>query len=163
MIGLGTIVNVAAILIGGAAGLVLKKALSERLTDTVMQGVGLAVVFVGIGGALSASFTVADGKIVSEHTMVMIISLALGALVGGLIRIEERLEAFGAFCERKFVKPGSTSDFARGFVAATLVYCVGSMAIVGSLEDGINGNSAILFAKSLLDGISAVIFASAMG
>ena len=171
MTGLGTIVNVAAILLGGTAGLALKKILSKRITDTVMQGVGLAVIIIGISGALSAAFTVNinnnENSISSNHILLMIISLAIGALIGELIKIESRLESLGKFCEKKFSKPGETSasasTFSQGFITATLVFCVGSMAIVGSLEDGINKNSDILFAKSALDGISAMIFASALG
>jgi len=93
----------------------------------------------------------------------MIISLALGALIGELLRIEGRLESFGEFCQKKLTKPDEDSTFAQGFVTATLVFCVGSMAIVGSFEDGINRNSDILIAKSIIDGIAAMIFASTMG
>jgi len=163
MAGLGTIVNVAAIISGGAAGLVLKKFLSRRITDTVMQGVALAVIIIGISGALGAAFSVVEGKLSSDHILLMIISLAVGALIGELLRIEGRLDGFGKFIERKFTKAGESSTFAQGFVTATLVFCVGSMAIVGSLEDGINRNSDILFAKSALDGITAMIFTSTMG
>jgi len=163
MILLGTIVNVISILVGGSAGLILKKFLSKRITDTIMQGVGLAVIVIGLSGALGASFQVLNGDISSEYILLMIISLAVGALVGALIKIEDRLDAFAKICERKFAKPGEVSTFAQGFVMAALVFCVGSMAIVGSLEDGINKNSDILFAKSALDGITAMIFASTMG
>ena len=163
MSGLGTIVNVVAIMVGGAAGVVFKKILSKRITDTVMQGVGLAVIIIGLSGALSAAFTFADGKISANHILLMIISLAVGGLIGELIKIEGKLDAFGKYCESKLVKPGESSTFTQGFVTATLVFCVGSMAIVGALEDGISGNSDILFAKSALDGITAMIFASTMG
>jgi uncharacterized membrane protein YqgA involved in biofilm formation len=163
MIGLGTIVNVISILAGGAAGLVLKRFLAKRITDTVMQGVSLAVIIIGISGALSAAFKIADGRISSEHLLFMIIALAIGALIGELIKIEDKFESFGKFCESKLTKPGGPSAFAQGFVTATLVFCVGSMAIVGSLEDGINKNAYILYAKSALDGITSMIFASAMG
>ena len=163
MAGLGTIVNIGTILVGGALGLVLKKYLSKRIMDTVMQGIALAVVIIGISGTLSAAFTVVDGSVISEHVLIMIISLALGALIGELLRIEDGLESFGKFCERKLVKPDEESTFAQGFVTATLVFCVGSMAIVGSIEDGINRNSDILVAKSIIDGITAMIFASTMG
>jgi len=163
MICVGTIVNVLSVLVGGTAGLVLKKFLSERITETVMQGVGLAVMIIGLSGAFGAAFTVADGTLSSNHTLLMIISLAVGAFVGELLKIETRLDAFGKFIENKLVRPGETSTFAQGFVTATLIFCVGSMAIVGSLEDGINGNSTILFAKSALDGITAMILASTMG
>ena len=163
MNGIGTIVNVATILVGGVAGLALKKYLPKRITDTVLQGVGLAVVIIGISGALSAAFIIVDNSISSEHILLMIISLAVGGLIGELIRIEGRLDSFAGFCEKKLTKPGDESAFTQGFVTATLLFCVGSMAIVGSLEDGINGNSDVLFAKSLLDGITAMIFASTMG
>jgi hypothetical protein len=163
MIGLGTIVNAAAILAGGAAGLVLKRVIPKRVTDTVMQGVALAVIIVGVSGALRATFTIADGGIESEHILLMIVSLAVGGLIGELLKLESRLESFGRLCERKFTKPGGDATFTQGFVTATLIYCVGAMAIVGSLEDGINRNHDILFAKSALDGISAIIFASTMG
>ena len=160
---LGTIVNVAAVIVGSAGGLVLKKVLSKRITETVMQGVGLAVMIIGLSGALGAIFTVADGALSSNYIMLMIISLAVGALIGELLKIESRLDSFGKFIESKFAKAGETSTFAQGFVTATLIFCVGSMAIVGALEDGIHQNSTILFAKSTLDGITAMILASTMG
>lgn len=165
MIGLGTIVNVILVFIGGSVGVALKKFLPRRLTDTVMQALGLAVVVIGLGGTLSAAFTVVDGGIDTNYTLLMIISLAVGALIGELIGIEEKLDRFAKFCENKFMKSGesATSTFAQGFVTATLMFCVGSMAIIGALEDGINGNSDILFAKSTLDCISAMVFASTMG
>jgi len=163
MIGFGTIVNIGTIIVGGALGLILKRYLSKRIMDTVMQGIALAVMIIGISGTLSAAFTVVDGSIISEHVLIMIISLALGALIGELLRIEAGLESFGKFCERKLARPDEESTFAQGFVTATLVFCVGSMAIVGSIEDGINRNSDILVAKSVIDGIAAMIFASTMG
>jgi len=163
MAGLGTLVNVFAILLGGAAGLILKRFLSKRITETVMQGVGLAVIMVGLSGALGAAFTVVGETISSSYILLMIISLAAGALVGELIGIESKLDTFAKFCENKFAKPGDAGTFAKGFVTATLVCCVGSMAIVGSIEDGINRNSDILFAKSVLDGIISMILASTMG
>ena len=163
MICLGTLVNVAAIVAGGTVGLVFKKILSERITETVMQATGLAVVIVGLCGTLSSAFTVVEGRISTGHILLMIISLALGALFGELLKIEDRLEAFGKFMEKKLVRPGNTSPFAQGFVTATIVFCVGAMAIVGSLEDGMSGNSTTLFTKSVLDGIIAMIFASTLG
>jgi Uncharacterized membrane protein, possible Na+ channel or pump len=163
MICLGTIVNVTAIIVGSTAGLVLKKILSKRIVETVMQGIGLAVIVIGLFGTISAAFTVTDGKLSSDHILLMIISLAAGALVGELLKIENRLDAFGKRIETRFAKPGEPSTFAQGFVTATLIFCVGSMAIVGSLEDGINRNSTILFAKSALDGITSMVLASTLG
>ena len=164
MILLGTITNVALITIGGAAGVFLKRFLSRRIANTVMQGIGLAVVIIGLSGAISAAFTIVDDGIMTDHILLMIISLAFGAFIGELIGIEKQLNAFAKFCEEKFSKSGEGQpSFAQGFVTATLVFCVGSMAIVGSLEDGINRNSDILIAKSVIDGIAAMIFASTMG
>jgi len=144
-------------------GLLLKKVLPRRLTETVMQGVGLAVIIIGLSGALSAAFRVRDGKVSADHILFMIIALAVGALIGELLKIEDSLGSFSKFCEKKFVKPGESSTFAQGFVSATLIFCIGSMAIVGSLEDGISGKTDTLFAKSALDGITAMILASTMG
>ena len=163
MVGFGTIVNIILIIVGSAAGLVLKRVISKRIMDTVMQGISLAVVVIGISGTLSAAFSIVDGDIISGHVLIMIISLAIGAFLGELMKIEQGLDRFGAFCESKLKKPDEESTFAQGFVTATLVFCVGSMAIVGSLEDGINRNSDILVAKSVIDGIAAMIFASTMG
>lgn len=169
MVGLGTIVNVALVLAGGAAGLLLKKILSPRLTDTIMQGLGLAVVIIGLSGTLTAAFVVEDGAVSAQYTLMMIISLAVGALAGELINIEAKLDAFAKMCEKKFVADehsfggNKTSTFAQGFVSASLIFCVGAMAIVGAIEDGINGNPGILFAKSALDAVTAMIFASTMG
>jgi len=164
MILLGTITNVVLITIGGAAGVFLKQFLSRRIANTVMQGIGLAVVIIGLSGTISAAFTIVDGAISTDHVLLMIISLAVGAFIGELIGIEKQLNTFAKFCEEKFTKSGAAQpSFAQGFVTATLVFCVGSMAIVGSIEDGINRNSDILIAKSVIDGIAAMIFASTMG
>ena len=160
---LGTIVNVIAVIIGTVIGMILKKILSRRITDTIMQGIGLATIIVGLSGALSAAFVIIEGKISSEYILLMIVSLAVGGLIGELTGIEKKLDGFAKFCENKFTKSNDNSTFAQGLVSASLVFCVGSMAIVGSLEDGINHNSDILFAKSALDGIVAMIFASTMG
>ena len=163
MTGLGTLINVITILVGGMAGLILKRFLSVRITETVMQGIGLAVIIIGISGALSSAYTVIGKDIASDHILIMIISLAVGALIGELIKIEEKLDSFAKFSESKFVKPGELSTFSQGFVTASLVFCVGSMAILGAFEDGVNNNRDILFAKSALDGITAMIFAATLG
>ena len=163
MIGLGTMVNGVSVIVGSLVGLLLKKYLSKRIVQTVMQGVGLAVIVIGLTGVIGAAFTVDGAKLSSDHILLMIISLALGALIGELLKIESRLDAFGKLLELKFAKRGEKSTFAQGFVTAALIFCVGSMAIVGALEDGINGNSTILFAKSTLDGITSLVLASTLG
>ena len=163
MIGLGTLVNVISILVGGAAGLVLKHFLSTRITDTINHGIAFAVIIVGISGTLSSAFTVVDGGIYTRFTLLMIISLAVGALAGELINIEAKLDSFAKLCERRFAPKDSSSTFAQGFITATLIFCVGAMAIVGSFEDGINQNPDILFAKSALDAVIAMVLASVLG
>jgi uncharacterized protein len=147
---LGTIVNCVAIIAGGLVGLLFKNGIPDRYNQTVMQAVGLSVLLVGLKTA-----------IVSDDLLVIIISLAIGGLAGEWIGIEDRLEQLGKFLEKKFTK--GSGGFAQGFVTASLIYCVGSMAIVGSLESGLSGNHATLFAKSCLDGIVSIILSSSLG
>jgi hypothetical protein len=147
---LGTIVNCLAIIAGSMVGLLFKNGIPDRYNQTVMQAVGLAVLLVGLKTAF-----------VSDDLLVIIISLAMGALLGEGVGIEDRLERLGKFLERKFSK--GSGGFAQGFVTASLIYCVGSMAIVGSLESGLSGNHATLFAKSCLDGIVSIILSSSLG
>ena len=147
---LGTIVNCLAIIAGSLLGLLFKNGIPDRYNQTVMQAVGLAVLLVGLKTA-----------IVSDDLLVIIISLAIGALLGEGIRIEDRLERLGKFLEKRFSR--GSGGFAQGFVTASLIYCVGSMAIVGSLESGLSGNHATLFAKSCLDGIVSIILSSSLG
>jgi uncharacterized membrane protein YqgA involved in biofilm formation len=159
----GTIVNALAILAGGGLGLLLRGASPERFRITIMQGLALAVLLIGAQGALK-----------TNDLMCVITSLVLGGLLGEALRIEERLEALGESARRLFERigsrglpktdgPGLPSTFTEGFLTASLVYCVGAMAIVGSLEDGLTGARATLFAKASLDGVSAVFFASTLG
>lgn len=162
MIGLGTIVNIIAIIIGGTLGVVLKKGIPERFKTTIMQAIGLAVVIVGVSGALQGIFSVtSQGKLDRNYITGMILSLVIGSLVGEALKIEEGLDKLGLWFQSKFAK--NESGFAKGFVTASLVYCVGAMAIVGSLEDGLYGKTDILFAKAMLDGISAIVFSATLG
>ncbi len=149
----GTIVNALAIIAGSLLGLFFSKGIPDNYKEIIMSGVGLSVVLIGIKSSL-----------VSDSLMIVIFSVIIGAVVGEFLKIETRLELFGKFLERLVAsKSSDTSSFARGFVTASLVFCVGSMAIVGSLESGLTGNHQTLFAKSVLDGVTSVIFASAMG
>ncbi|MCA1795878.1 MAG: DUF554 domain-containing protein [Desulfotignum sp.] len=147
---LGTIVNCLAIIAGSLVGLLFRNGIPECYNQTVMQAIGLAVLLVGLTTAM-----------VSDDLLVIIISLAIGALVGEWIGIEDRLDRLGKFLEKKFSR--GSSGFAQGFVTASLIYCVGSMAIVGALESGLSGNHATLFAKSCLDGIVSIILSSSLG
>lgn len=162
MIGLGTIVNFAAIAAGGIAGTFIRNGLSQRFKTIIMQGIGLSVLIIGISGTLQGIFSVTEGgKLDRQYLMTMIFSLVIGGILGEGINIEEKLENLGNWFQRRFVR--SEGNFAQGFVTASLVYCVGAMAIVGSLEDGLTGNPGTLFAKSVLDGVSAIVFAATMG
>ena len=150
---LGTIVNSIAVIVGCLVGLVVKGRLNEKISITVMQGLALCTLYIGISGALKG-----------ENTLIMILSVAIGALIGEIIDIDKRLNNLGEYLESKFNgKKGSNVSIAEGFVSASLLFCVGAMAIVGSLESGLSGNHNTLFTKSILDGISSIIFTSSLG
>ncbi len=162
MRGLGTLINVVAVLIGGGAGLLIKKGISERLSDSLLKAIGVAVMFVGISGACEGLLTVEGGQIKTRGTMLLIISIILGTLLGEILKIEDRLESLGERLKNK-VKSKDGSNFVEGFVSTTLIFCIGAMAIVGSLNDGLRGDYTMLAAKSVLDCIMALITASTMG
>jgi uncharacterized protein len=150
---LGTIANTLAIIAGSLLGLFFSRGIGDNYKEIILSGVGLSVVLIGMKSAL-----------VSGDLMVVIFSMVIGALLGEALKIEKQLQTFGTFLEKKVAaKSSDTKSFARGFVTASLVFCVGSMAIVGSLESGLTGNHQTLFAKSVLDGVTSVIFASTMG
>jgi hypothetical protein len=161
VIGIGTIVNLIAILVGGSIGLLLKNGLAERFKTTIMQALGLAVLFIGVSGTLQGIFQITEtSQIDRQYIMTMIICLVVGGFLGEWMDIEKQLDNLGLLIQKKIGKVG---DFAKGFVTASLVYCVGAMAIVGALEDGLLRNPGTLFAKSILDGVSAVVFSSTLG
>ena len=150
---LGTIVNSIAVIVGCLVGLVVKGRLNEKISITVMQGLALCTLYIGISGALKG-----------ENTLIMILSVAIGALIGEIIDIDKRLNNLGEYLESKFNgKKESNVSIAEGFVSASLLFCVGAMAIVGSRESGLIGNHNTLFTKSILDGISSIIFTSSLG
>lgn len=149
----GTIVNSIAIICGSVVGLLLSKGIPEKYKEIILSAVSLSVILIGVKSAL-----------VTEKMMIVIFSMVIGALLGEFLAIEKRLEDLGQYLEQKMAKASSdTSSFGRGFVTASLVFCVGSMAIVGSLESGLTGNHQTLLAKSVLDGVISIVFASAMG
>lgn len=147
---LGTIVNCLAIVAGSLVGLGFRNGIPEKYNQTVMQAIGLSVILIGTKSALGC-----------DDLLVIIISLAMGSLLGEAIGIENYLERLGNFLETRFSK--TSTRFSAGFVTASLMYCVGSMAIVGSLESGLTGNHATLFAKATLDGIVGIILSSSLG
>ncbi|MFZ5649520.1 MAG: DUF554 domain-containing protein [Bacillota bacterium] len=146
----GTVVNAAAIVAGALLGIILRKGIPDPVKNTVMQGVGLSVLLIG-----------AQMSLKTQNVLVVVISLVAGGIIGEVINIEKRLVALGFLLEKKM--GGGEGKLARAFVTTSLIYCVGAMAILGSIEDGLTGNPSTLYAKSMLDGISAVIFSSTMG
>lgn len=162
MPGLGTLINCAAVVGGGTLGLFVKKGLPERFQNILMQAVGLCVLFLGIGGTLQHMFTVENGAISTQGSMMMILSMACGALLGELMNIDSYTENFGEWIKRK---TGSSKDlqFVDGFVTTSLAICIGAMAVVGAIEDGINGDISMLCAKAVLDAIIVFVMASSMG
>ena len=143
MVGLGTLVNSGAILAGAGAGLLLRRGLPEKWQESIMQGVALCIIVIGVQMAFK-----------SENIMVVIFSIVLGAIVGEGIDIDTKLQRFGDWIGSKLIgghDAGAAKAIGEGFVAASLIYCVGAMAIIGSLQDGLKGDTTILFAKSTLD------------
>ena len=163
MHGIGTLINCATILVGTGLGIAVKGGLPQRLQDTIMHGVALAVMFIGIGGALSGLLALEGGALGTQYTMMMVLSLVLGALTGELLDIDTGLEKLGGWVKRKVPKKLTGSTFVEGFVTASMLFCVGAMAVVGSLEDGLNGDYSILAAKATIDGISSLVFATSLG
>ncbi|MBQ9264957.1 MAG: DUF554 domain-containing protein [Clostridia bacterium] len=148
---LGTLVNVGAIVLGTAVGLLLRKGLPQRMQEALMAGVGLCTLLIGMKGALG-----------TESEMLVILSVVLGAVVGALLKIEERLDRLGKRLEKRFAGEDN-GTFGKGFVTASLMFCVGAMAIVGSMDAGLRGDHSTLFAKAVLDGVISIVFASTLG
>lgn len=148
----GSFVNVALVLAGGGLGLLLKKGLPDRVSDAVMKAMGLCVLFIGIDGALEGT-----------NALVAVISMAVGTIIGSLLDLDKRINNVASKIEKKLTKPGEKGQFAEGFVAATLLFCIGAMAIVGSLDSGISGDHETLITKAVIDGVSSIVMASTLG
>lgn len=153
IIGLGTLVNAVAVIIGAALGLLLKKALPKKLGEALVSGVALCVLFIGIEGTLKCT-----------NPLIMIISMVLGTVVGTLLNLDGKIHRLGEKVEKKFSKNGGEkSTFGAAFVQSFLLFCVGAMTVTGAIESGLTGNNTTLFAKSVLDFVSSIIYASTMG
>ena len=150
MAGLGTLINVAGILAGGFLGLMFGKRMEKRYQDSLMMANGICVLFLGIAGTMEKMLAVKDGVLKSGGTMMMIGSLAVGALVGEWLNIEKHMEEFGVWLKIR-TKSEKDTGFVDGFVTASLTVCIGAMAVVGSIQDGIYGDYSVLTAKAVLD------------
>lgn len=167
MPGVGTIINVCCIVAGGLVGLVGKRFISQRLQDALLKACGLSVIFLGLGGALEKMLTVAtavDGSVAlsSGGTMMILVSLAAGSAIGEAIDLDARFEALGNWLREK---TGSSGDatFVDGFVTASLTVCIGAMAIVGSIQDGVSGDYTTLALKGAIDAVCICAMAASMG
>ena len=150
---IGTLINCAAIVAGSLLGLLLRRGMKDAMAKTVMQGVGMSVILIGVTGAIETS-----------NTLLVILSMVIGGVLGAWIDIDAKMNRLGAWAQKKLTRgDDETNTFAKGFVTASLVYCVGAMAVVGSLDSGIRGDHSTLIAKAALDGITAIIFSSSLG
>ncbi|MBP3312584.1 MAG: DUF554 domain-containing protein [Butyricicoccus sp.] len=162
MIGLGTTINVGGVILGGLAGLLFGKRLTPRFQDTLISATGVCIMFVGIGGAIEKMMTISDGHLVSGGTIMIVICFALGSLIGEAINIELRIEQFGEWIKRK---TGNSGDirFVNAFVTTSLTICIGAMAVVGSIQDGLSGDYSMLALKAVLDLLIVCVMAASLG
>ena len=162
MIGLGTIINTAAILAGGFLGALFGRFLHDSAQDTLMKVCGVGTLFIAVTGTLEKMLRIENGVIISSGAMLLICCLAIGALVGEWLNIEGAFEGFGQWLK---IKSGNAKDkgFVNAFVTASLTVCIGAMAIVGSIEDGLTGDYSILATKAVLDLIIIMVMSCSMG
>ncbi|MCL2254702.1 MAG: DUF554 domain-containing protein [Lachnospiraceae bacterium] len=154
---LGTYVNAAAIIIGAAVGIAFKKGIPTRMADAMMKGLGLCVIFIGVSGSLKG-----------ENALILILSIVIGTIIGEAVNLEDKVNKLGHFFEKRFKKADNDAkdkspSIAEGFVTASLLFCVGALAIVGSLQSGLTGNHEMIYSKSMIDSVSAAILASTLG
>ena len=149
---IGTLVNTGTVIAGSLIGLFLGNILPQRLQDTVMKGLGLCTLFIGITGLMGG-----------ENALITVLSMAIGAIIGELLDLDGHLNRFAEKLEKRFKLDGAKTSLAEGFVTASLVFCVGAMTIMGALNDGLTGDHTMLFTKATLDFISSIIFASSLG
>lgn len=149
---LAVIINTLAVLVGSTIGILLKKGIPEKVTDTLMKGLGLCTLYMGWSGTMNGG-----------DTLVLILSMTIGIIIGESLDLDERLNRFAQGLENRFKKDGEEVSLAEGFVTASLVFCVGAMTIIGALQAGLSHNYEMLFTKSVLDLITSIVFASSMG
>ena len=155
----GTIVNCVAVAIGGTIGLLCKKGIKESYTDGINKALGLAVFIIGMNGVISNMFTVEEGKVSSNGELLLVVFLVLGTFAGELLKLDTHFTNFCNKIDKKFKDGG----FASGFINSTLLFCIGAMSIIGSINDGLTGDSSVLFIKSALDFTSSIILGATLG
>ncbi len=149
---LGVLVNTLTVLLGSAVGLIFRKGIPEKVTAAAMTGIGLCTIYIGI-----------DGLMEGQNVLVLIASIIIGVIIGTLIDIDGKINSLGKCVENRFSKKDGKTPVAQGFVTASLLFCIGSMTIVGSLESGLTGDNSMIYTKSLLDLISSSMLAATLG
>lgn len=149
----GAVVNFILVIIGSLLGLLFKKGLPERITNVLMTGMAFCVLYIGITGLFEKG----------ANILVIIVCFAVGTVIGELLNLDKQVNRLGAFVQKKFAKSHEKSNIAEGFVTATLLFCVGAMTVVGSIDSGINGDNATLYSKSVIDCVAAIALTSSMG
>ena len=162
MPGLGTIINTAAIVVGGLLGLLFKNLLTKSMEDTLLKASSVCVLFIGIGGAMQHMLKITDGALETSGSMMLIICFVLGSIVGELLDIEGAFERFGAWLRKKTHNESDTG-FLSAFIHASLTVCIGAMAVVGAINDGLFGDISLLVTKSILDAIIIMVMSATMG
>lgn len=162
MPGLGTVINAIAILLGGIGGLLFGRLLTERHQDTLTKACGICVLFIGISGALEGMLTIDGAALSSGRSVLVIACIAPGALIGETLNLEGQFERFGKWLK---IKTGNARDqrFVDGFVTASLTVCIGAMAIIGAIQDGLLGDYSLLVTKAVLDFIIVLIMTCSLG
>ena len=163
--GIGTVVNCLLIIIGSLIGLAFGKSFPERVQEIVLHSTSLAVFFIGVSGLLSAVYRVEGHSLTSTNTLLIIICMILGSIIGELLDLDGAMQRAGSWLQKKMksLLKGENSRLAEGFCAASVLYCTGAMAIVGSLNDALLADATVLYSKGILDGMISIVFASTMG
>ena len=162
MFGLGTIINTAAIVVGGVLGVCLKKGIGQRMQEMLMHVCGVVTMFLGVAGTLSRMFVITEDGISTQGSMLLLLSMVLGSLAGEALNIEKGFDDIGEKLKKRFAK-GDEATFVDGFVNASLTVCIGAMAIVGSIQDGLSGDYSMLAAKAVLDFVIVMVMGSVFG
>lgn len=159
----GTIVNTIGVIIGGLIGVLLGKAIPEKLSSRLMQALGLCTLLIGLTGTVKDITFNNDQTVYSQNIILIIISMVIGTLIGELLDLDKLLNDLGNRLQEKFKSKNGNSTLAEGFVTASLLFCVGAMTIVGSMQSGLLGDNSTIFAKTVLDFIASIVFASSLG
>ena len=162
MRGLGTVINVALLIFGGLCGLLFGKKLNERIKDTLLSVNAVAIMMIAVGGVMQNMLSLSDGKLSTGGTVMMIVSLTLGGLIGEIININALVDKFGEWLK---IKSHSTGDdsFVLAFVSASCTVCIGAMAVIGSINDGVSGDCSVLIAKAILDAVIICVMTASHG